>query len=164
MAVKDLIPWRKKRREEEESLLPAARDVRDMFQDFFEDMFRPWALMRMRPFAEFPARFYPDIDVSETNKEYRVTAELPGLTKDDIDVSLQEGVLTIRGEKKEEDKEERGGHVRVERSYGSFARRIPLPSEVNECGIEADFKNGVLSVHLPKTEEAHGTRIEIKGG
>jgi len=164
MAVKDLIPWRKKKREEEESLLPVPRDVRDMFQEFFEDMFRPWALMRMWPFADLSERYYPDIDVTETNKEYRVTAELPGLTEDDIDVLLQEGVLTIRGEKKEEDREQRGSYVRVERSYGSFVRRIPLPSEVNEAGIEADFKNGVLSVHLPKTEEAHGTRIEIKRG
>jgi len=164
MALKDLIPWRKRKREEEEWLLPIERD-RELFRDFFADLFRPWALMRMRPFDEvFRGRFYPDIDVTETDKEYRVTAELPGLSKDDIDVSLEEGVLTIRGEKRQEERHEKEDYVCVERSYGSFVRRIPLPSEVDESRVEARFKNGVLRLTLPKSEEHRGRKIEIASG
>ncbi len=163
MALRDLVPWRKKREDDEESLAPSERQARDMFRDFFEEAFTPWALTRMRPWAA-PEQFSPDVDVAEDEKEYRVTAELPGLSRDDIDVSLAEGVLTIRGQKKEEEEERRGDYVRIERSYGSFVRRVPLPTEVDEDAVEAQFKDGVLRLTLPKSEKQRGRKIEIGSG
>ena len=158
MAIRDLIPWRKHRRGEE--ALATREDARDVFQEMMEDFFRPGGLTS---WARREPALSPAFDVSETDDEYRVSMELPGLAKDDIEVSIENGRLTISGEKKEEQKEEKENFLRVERSYGSFTRSVPLPGTVNEEGIEASFKDGVLSVRLPKTEEARGKKVEIKG-
>jgi len=159
MAIRDLIPWRKQRHVGTE--LTPYDEVREMFREMFEDFFRPWALTSRlgRRFALSPA-----VDISETDKEYRVSVELPGIEKDDIQVSIDQGRLTISGEKKEEQKEEKENFLRVERSYGTFTRTIPLPATVNEEAAEASFKDGVLTIRLPKTAEGRGKRIEIKGG
>jgi HSP20 family protein len=109
-------------------------------------------------------RFAPAVNVSENDEAYKVSVELAGLSKDDVDVSVQEGRLTITGEKKEETKDEDENYIRTERSYGSFSRSIPLPSHVDEDAVSAKFKDGVLTVELPKTGEARGRRIEITGG
>jgi HSP20 family protein len=97
-----------------------------------------------------------------------VKAELPGVEEKDLDLQLAEGMLTIKGEKKQEREEgEKGkGYYMMERSYGSFFRRIPLPTEVQEDKVEARFKNGVLMVSLPKSPEATAKvkRIEVKSG
>lgn len=98
--------------------------------------------------------FIPRIDMSETDKEIKISAELPGMDENDIDVSLTKDTLTIRGEKKE-DKEEKGkDYYRMERSYGSFTRNIPLPAEVTADKVEATFKKGILYITLPKTVSA----------
>jgi HSP20 family protein len=162
MAFRHLVPWRK-RRHEGEPLVPAPREIEDFLTEAFEHPFRSWMMAPWRRATREVFRFTPDVDVAETDKEYRVTAELPGLSKDDIEISLEEGTLTISGEKREEKKEEKENYWRTERSYGSFVRRIPLPTGVNEDAVEASFKDGVLTITLPKTEETRGKKVEIKG-
>ncbi|MEW6426759.1 MAG: Hsp20/alpha crystallin family protein [Thermodesulfobacteriota bacterium] len=105
----------------------------------------------------------PKVDLSETDKEITVKAELPGLKREDIDISLDERSLVIKGEKKSES-EETGRHFhRVERTYGCFYRALPLPATVEQDKIEATYKDGILTVVLPKTEEARKklTHIEV---
>ena len=105
--------------------------------------------------------FVPEIDVKETDKEVRVTAELPGIEEKDIDVTLTEGVLTIKGEKREEHDEEKGDFFRSERRYGMFERSLALPNGIDANGAKASFKKGVLKVTLPKTAEAQSNRRRI---
>ena len=106
---------------------------------------------------------WPSVEISETDKEYRVSADVPGLEEKDVEVLFSDGVLTIRGEKNSEveDKERQFS----ERFYGSFERKIPLGDEIEEDKVEASFKNGVLTVMLPKTAKAQAKvkRIAING-
>jgi HSP20 family protein len=102
------------------------------------------------------------VDVNETDTAIEVTAELPGLTDKDMEVTLCDNELVLRGEKKMEKEEDRGGVHRVERSFGSFYRRIPLPREVVEDKVNAEFKNGVLHVSIPKAETEKTRSIKIK--
>jgi HSP20 family protein len=92
--------------------------------------------------------------VSETDKEIKVSAELPGMDEKDIDVSLTRDSLTIKGEKKQETEDKGEDYYRMERSYGSFTRSIPLPIEVDTDKVQATFKKGVLEITLPKTARA----------
>jgi HSP20 family protein len=106
----------------------------------------------------------PAVSVSEAKDELLLTAELPGLTEDDITVELENNVLTVSGEKnevREEDDEERKYHV-YERSYGSFSRSFTLPRTVDGQNIVATFDHGILTVKLPKVAEAKGRKIEIQ--
>jgi HSP20 family protein len=109
----------------------------------------------------------PRVDVSESENEYEVTAELPGIDEKDVELTLADNVLTIRGEKKveREEKDKDKNYYMSERSFGSFRRAVPLPAEVDEDRVEANFKNGVLTVHLPKSPQAQARtrRIEVKG-
>ena len=104
----------------------------------------------------------PSLDVAETKGDLLVKAELPGMDPKDIDISLHEGVLTIKGEKKQEKEEKEEGYHLIERSYGSFTRSVRLPKDVQSDRISASFKNGILKVVLPKTEEAKKKEIKIK--
>lgn len=106
----------------------------------------------------------PPVDVEETPDEIVLTAELPGMSRDDIDIELEDGVLTIQGEKKEEQKEEGRQGLRYERRWGSFARRFTLPRAVDSANITASYENGILAIHVPKAEEAKGRKIEISDG
>ena len=108
----------------------------------------------------------PRIDVKETDKEIIIEAELPGAEEKDISVTLQNGILTLQGEKKIEYDEEKENFRMMERSYGSFQRSLRLPDTVDEDKVEARFDNGILKVSLPKRAEAGGTRrrIDIKKG
>ena len=104
------------------------------------------------------------INVSETENEIRITAELPGVTEQDIDVSLDDDVLTIRGEKKFERKDDKENFHFVERSYGTFQRSLRLPFQVDPEQVQASFENGVLTVTLPKTgRQERSQRIQIQG-
>jgi HSP20 family protein len=102
--------------------------------------------------------------VSETDKEIRITAELPGVTEQDIDVSLDDDVLTIRGEKKFERKDDKENFHFVERSYGTFQRSLRLPFPVDPDQVQASFENGVLTVTVPKTgRQERSRRIQLQG-
>lgn len=106
----------------------------------------------------------PMVDVSETNGEFIVRAELPGMRHEDIDISVQDNILTLKGEKKQEKKEERENFHRLERSYGSFSRSFSLPAGVKPDDIKATFKDGVLEISMPKAEEAKAKKIAITAG
>jgi HSP20 family protein len=120
----------------------------------------------LRSLGGKPEVFTPRIDVVDTDKEIRVSAELPGLDEKDIDVSLTKESLTIKGEKKEEKEEKGKDYYRSERSYGSFTRTIPLPLQVEAEKVTASFKKGVLTVTLPKTKQALSDtkKVAVKPG
>lgn len=104
----------------------------------------------------------PVVDISETDSEFLIKAEIPGVDKKDVKVTVQDGVLTIQGERKRE-KEEKGRRFhRLERSYGAFMRTFDLPEDVDQDKLKAEFKDGMLYVHLPKTEKAMTKVIEVK--
>ncbi|SRR5579871_168615 len=108
------------------------------------------------------ADWAPAIDVQETDKEYLLKADLPEVKKEDVKVDVKNGVLTVEGERKQE-KEEKGKKFhRIERSYGKFVRRLALPTDVDPHKIAADYKDGVLNVHLPKSASATPQAIDIK--
>ena len=104
----------------------------------------------------------PMVDITETNDEYLIKAEIPEVKREDVKVSVENGVLTMQGERKQE-KEEKGKKFhRVERYYGSFMRTFTVPDNVDETKVRAEFKDGLLNVHLPKTEKAKPKAIEVK--
>ena len=105
-------------------------------------------------------RWSPTVDVSETPTEITFSVELPGFAKDEIDISLEENVLSISGERKFENEESRDFH-RVERWYGSFGRSFKLPATVDSSKIDAGLKDGLLTIHLPKVEEAKPRQIPV---
>lgn len=164
MNVRDLIPWGREsnpapavyRNEQTSPFLALHREVNRLFDEAFRDFGAPSL------FARMPA--WPSVEIAETDKEVRVSAELPGLEEKDVEVLMEDGVLTLRGEKKSqvEDKARQFS----ERFYGRFERRIPLGFEVEEDKVAAEFKNGVLTVTLPKSEKAQAKakRIAINGG
>jgi HSP20 family protein len=103
----------------------------------------------------------PSVDIFENKDNLVIEAELPGMRREDVDVSIENNVLTLRGERKFEKKDEGDNYHRVERSYGSFTRSFTLPQTVMADGATADFSNGVLRIQLPKREETKARKIEI---
>ena len=106
----------------------------------------------------------PPVDVEETADDLILTAELPGMTHEDIDIELEDGVLTIQGEKKEARKDEGTQGLLYERRWGTFTRRFTLPRAVDAENITANYENGILTVRVPKAEEAKGRKIQITAG
>ena len=104
----------------------------------------------------------PVVDISEDDKEYLIKAELPEVKREDVKVTAEEGTLTITGERKFEKEAKGKKYHRVERSYGSFVRNFSLPDDASAAKVSAEFKDGVLSVHLAKTQKAKPTHIEVK--
>ena len=119
-----------------------------LFDDFFGGNFLSYV------WPETGNMYSPLLDVKETKNALKIAAEMPGIDEKDIDVSVHDGMLTISGEKKVVKEDDELGYHRIERSYGCFTRDISLPDTVKTDKIEAKFKNGVLSVILPKTEKA----------
>ena len=107
--------------------------------------------------------WFPKVDIFENKDNLVLEAELPGMTRDDFDLSFENNVLTLKGERKFEKKTDEGNYHRVERSYGTFARSFTLPQTVTAEGAKAEFENGVLHVTLPKREEVKARKIEITG-
>jgi HSP20 family protein len=107
-------------------------------------------------------RWMPSVDVSETDKELVVRAELPGMDPKEIDISLSGNVLTIKGERKHEREEKKENFHLVERSSGSFSRTLQLPAEVKADKVKAEYKDGVLSISMPKMEPEAVKKIEVK--
>ncbi len=144
--------------------------MNQMLQQFFSDPFFRDPFFRLpeldRWFGDFsPTRYQPSIDVVDEENAIRITAELPGMSKDDIQLHIDNDMLIIRGEKKNEEESREKGVYRSERYYGFFERAIPVPSELDLDKVEAKFKNGVLTVRLPKLPEAKDSvkRIPVTG-
>jgi HSP20 family protein len=137
------------------------RDMERMFDDFWGRRMRPWWPERW----SMPAALEispPAVDLYEEKDEIVVKAELPGMDKDNIEVNLSDHSLTIKGEKKKEEETKEENYYKSERSYGSFVRSIELPIEVQSDKVKATFKNGVLEVRLPKSEQAKAKEIKVK--
>jgi HSP20 family protein len=136
------------------------RDVDDMFERVFADTMRRWPRT-----SNDERRVYdwaPAADVSETDSEYLIKAELPEVQKDDLNITVQEGVLTLAGERKEEKREDNEKLHRIERFHGSFSRRFTLPDDADEQGIKAESRDGVLVIHIPKQKVAHPQPRQIQ--
>ena len=108
------------------------------------------------------ADWTPTVDISESEGEYLIKAELPEVKKEDVKVTLEDGVLTLTGERRQEKEEKNTKYHRMERSYGSFVRSFSLPELVDETNVKAEYKEGVLSLRLPKSEKAKPRAIEVK--
>jgi HSP20 family protein len=153
---KKLVPWRPFT-----EMARWEREMEGMFEDFFGRRLRPilderWWGSRTAAFAT------PAVDLYEEKDEIVAKVELPGMSKEDIEVNVADHHLTIKGEKKKEEEVKEKSYYRCERSYGSFSRSMELPAEVQMEKARASFKNGVLEVHLPKTEEAKKKEAKIK--
>jgi HSP20 family protein len=166
MNIRDLIPWTRdsastglaSRDFNQSPFVTLQREMNRLFDDAFRDFDVAFPLSR---FPLVRGR-WPSVDISENDKEVTVTAEVPGLTEKDVEVTLANGVLTIRGEKRAETEDK--PRQFSERFYGSFERRFDLGVEVQEDKVEATFAQGVLTVKLPKSEKAGSQvkRIAIK--
>ena len=144
-----------KRQDIERPAASLQREMNRLFDDFFSrDFF-------VEPFRGI-GEWRPAVDVAETDTSVIVKADLPGLDAKNLDVSLRGDVLTIKGEKKEEKEEKTKSYFRVERHYGSFERSVRLPASVKADQVQASFKDGVLHIEMPKTEEAKQKSIRIK--
>jgi HSP20 family protein len=166
MSIKDLVPKIGRGREH----MPVRREERDPFRDFQRQMNRLFDDF----FTDFPfaprggerglaaAGFSPRVDVSETDKEVKVSAELPGMDEKDITVEMDDAAITIRGERKEEREDKGKNWYTKEQSYGVFHRIIPLPASVDGEKANAKFKKGVLTITVPKREEDQAKRKAIK--
>jgi HSP20 family protein len=132
-----------------------SRPERDFFDRFFGDFTLPSLMFE-------DAEWTPAFDVSETDGELIVKAEVPGMDKKDINITVSDGMLTIKGEKKHEKKEENEHYHRVETRYGSFSRTMRLPTEVQADKVDATYKDGILNITLPKSEAVEPKKIEIK--
>ena len=167
MQISDLIPWGRDKdktpttgdNRSDNPLTALQRDINHVFEDFWQRVENGWN-GRMTPIGMFG----PSTDVSEADDSIEVAIELPGMSEDDIDISLSGDAMTIRGEKKIEHEDKRKGVYMSERSYGAFYRTIPLPPGVDTDKAEATFKRGVLTVKLPKSAEAQAKvkRFSVK--
>ena len=108
------------------------------------------------------ADWVPSVDISETEGEYAIQAELPGVKKDAVKVTVENGVLTIQGERRQEQATSGRKHHRIERSYGLFVRSFTLPDTVDEGNVRAEYADGMLHLHLPKSEKAKPKQIDVK--
>lgn len=147
----DLVPFR--RRHEFPEVL---KEMENMFKDFWHD----FGLSEVG--TDLDVKWTPRLDVTESEGNIEVKAELPGLERKDIDISLERDLLVIKGEKKHEKEESEKHFYRKERRYGSFYRALRLPAEVESEKIDATYKDGVLKITLPKTEESKKKIAHIK--
>jgi HSP20 family protein len=125
-------------------------EMNRMFNNFYED------------FDQAESRWVPSVDILEEKDSLRLSAELPGVDKKDVRINIQNGILTIEGEKKQESEKKEDDYYRTERFYGKFTRSFTLPSGIDAENVKADFRDGILHITLPKTEKAKPRQIEIK--
>jgi HSP20 family protein len=161
MPFRDLVPWSRRsgaiaRPDGDHPILALHREMERLFDNFWDQF--------GLPFDGFAGGSVPRTDVAETDNAVEVSVELPGLDEKDIDVSVTEDTLNIKGEKKAEREEKTKGYHLSERSFGSFQRTIPLPRGIKGENAKAEFKKGVLTITLPKTPEAQSKtkRIEVR--
>ena len=152
-----LIRWEPRSRQ-----LDPFRNLREEVDRIFDDFFRSWS----RPWSGWlePTRagFVPSVDLKETDEEFIITAEVPGVSKDELDVTITEDSVTLRGERREEKEHKEGDYHYRETSYGSFQRVIPLPGEVVADKAKAKLKDGVLTLVLPKAQPARSKGVQIE--
>ncbi len=137
-------------------LVSLRREVERLFDGFTR------GFPALTDFGGNGGKLLPSIDVTETDKEIEITAELPGLEEKDVQINVADNVLTIRGEKKAEKEEKDKNYRLIERSYGSFERSLELPNGVNADAIRANIAKGVLKVTVPKPAPAQTKKIEVK--
>jgi len=161
MTLKDIVPWRwgglgqwDEDRRPYESFLREMDTLHKEMDHLFENFWKNSGSPAFKTHLPHYGSLNPHIDETEDEKSFHVKVELPGMDKDDVDVTLSAGVLTIRGEKKREDEEKGENFYRKERSFGSFRRSLPIPVDVDESRVEAKFEKGILYIELPKSEEA----------
>jgi HSP20 family protein len=141
---------------------PSFRGLQSLQNDMnriFDDYFRGDNLVND---SFFSRDWNPAVDIVENNDNYILKAELPGMNKDDVKITLENNLLTIRGEKKNEYAKKEGNYHRVERSYGSFERTFTIPGSIKSNDIDAQYNNGILTLTLPKAEEAKPKMIDVK--
>jgi HSP20 family protein len=156
----NLIPWRHKSEERagrgvENPLVRFRQEFDQLFNQFFRD---PWG----GDLAERTFGVGPRMDLAETENEITLRFDLPGVTPEDVDISVSGGMLTLRGEKRDEKEQKSGDYVYAERSVGAFSRSVQLPSTVDPDKIDASYKNGVLTVTLAKHADAKPKRIPVR--
>lgn len=168
MQMKDFLPWARaagggstevKAQDESNPVAELQRQMNSVFENFWRGADRPFGAAGL-PWGDG----MPRSDVVETEDAVEISVELPGMDQKDVEVSLAGDTLTIKGEKKIERQDEKRGYYLSERSYGSVYRSIPLPPGVDPDKAEATFRNGVLTVRLPQTEEAKQKvkRVDVK--
>lgn len=138
------------------------RELQDMSQRLNQIFTRPFDGLGSGRQLLTVAEWSPAVDVSETDAEYVVKAELPEVKKEDVKVTMEDGVLTLEGERRQEKEEKGKRYHRIERSYGSFMRSFELPDNVDTSKAKAEFKDGMLTLSLPKSEKAKSKALEIK--
>ncbi len=166
MDLKSLVSWRDK------SQTPATRDnfrdplmnLRREVDRMFDDFFSGFGGRALGPTTGGWQGITPVIDVVETNKDIVFTAELPGVSEKDVEVTLADDILTIKGEKKAEHEEKNGDAYYMERRFGSFSRSVRLPFDVKDEKVDAKYDNGLLTIRIPKPEEVQKAvrRIQVK--
>jgi len=165
MSIKDLVPKfgrdKSQLKKRENDIFSFQREINRLFDEFFGD----FGIMPFRSEDSMLETFVPSVNVSETDKEVVVSAELPGMDEKDVTVEVDDDILTLKGEKKMEIDEKGKGWHRVEHKYGSFHRSIQLPAGVDAAKAKANFKKGVLTVALPKLPEEQSKKkiIAITG-
>jgi HSP20 family protein len=163
--LKSIVPWNNEKRslarwpEGGDPFIQLQRRINSLFDDLF-------SRSSLDLWGGNIGAFQPRIDVSETDREVRINAELPGLDEKDVEVTMTDNMLTIKGEKKDEKEEEEGDYYHSERSYGYFDRTIELPQGIDAANGKAKFKRGVLKVTIPKKPgaQSHRRRIELTEG
>ena len=176
MNIRDLVPWSHSRREplsqrgrqvavHREGEGDPVQALQQSIDRVFEDFWRTFNLPMLGDGDGGGASaVVPQVDVRETDQEVEVVAELPGMDEADVDVSVSQGMLTIRGEKRSEREKEDEGYVLRERSFGRVERIVPLPEGLDVDSAQANFRNGVLTVRIPKTAETQraAKRISVQ--
>jgi HSP20 family protein len=146
-----LVPWEPKE----------IKRLRDLFDEFFDFEILPQSKRLRRSWLE-GGEWSPPVDVVDKKDNIIVKAELPGIDKNDVKISISENALTIRGERKKEKETKKEDYYCCERAFGSYSRTIALPVEVDKTKAKASYKNGILEIILPKIEEVKPKEIEIK--
>ncbi|MDX9862122.1 MAG: Hsp20/alpha crystallin family protein, partial [Rhodospirillales bacterium] len=164
MTLRDLTPWRARSVPAPLPFESGFDTLRREMDRLFDGFSRGFGMPSLADGFSDGVFLTPRLDVAETDTAYEVSVELPGIERDDLDVTVANGVLTIKGEKKAETEQKEKGRLYAERSYGAFQRSLSLPADADAGKVEASFKNGVLKLTIDKTAAAKAEvrRIDIK--
>ena len=153
MTLRDLTPWRAQRASAPAAFGDPFRSFQREMDRLFDDFSHSFGMPSLRESFGEDRFLMPRLDVDETEKAYEISVELPGIDEKDLEVSVADGVLTIKGEKKAESESKDKGRLHVERSFGSFQRTLSLPADASAEKIDASFRNGVLKLTVGKTAQ-----------